>query len=95
VVIAIDVDKNFSLDEGRAQCRRIQAVKNRRKKRLRSFRILPEWDCHIAALAASVSKKARFGGFSFYLGMGFPSGRYKRSAGLRESERPFKSLPED
>jgi aspartate oxidase len=42
VVIAIDVDKNFSLDEGRAQIRRFMAVRNRRKKRLRSFRILPE-----------------------------------------------------
>jgi hypothetical protein len=77
-----------------AQIRRIQAARNRRKKRLRSFRILPEWDCHIAALAVSVSKKARFGGFSFYLGMGFPSAICKRSAGIRESERPFKSLPE-
>src|ERR1700733_7089613 len=54
-----------------------QAARNRRKKRLRSFRILPEWDCHIAALAVSVSKKARFGGFSFYLGKGFPSGSCK------------------
>ena len=53
-VYAIGVDKSGLLVGGEEEIRRIQAAQNRRKKRLRFLRILPEWDSHIAALAVPV-----------------------------------------
>jgi hypothetical protein len=53
-VYAIGVDKSGLLVGGEEEIRRIQATQNRRKELLRFFRILPEWDSHIAALAVTV-----------------------------------------
>jgi hypothetical protein len=65
------------------------------KKHLRSFRILPEWDCHIAALAVSVSRGPASAGFLFIWSWDVLQAVMSADGPvLRESERPSQSLPE-
>jgi hypothetical protein len=60
-VYAIGVDRYGLLVGGGEDIRRIQAIRNRRKKFLRFSTILQEWDSHIDALAVSVSRPASAG----------------------------------
>jgi hypothetical protein len=88
---AIGVDKSGLPVGGEEKSAAFRPQKTAAKNSCVRFRILQEWDSHIAALAVSVSK-ARFGGF-FFLGHRI-SFRWLRRTGP-ESGWPRPSLPED